>query len=78
MDDAEIMVSGAFKAVLRAKTCFVVAIFNFQLYGGDRWSDSVVPAIFEIGILKIKKIVQIFIFFSWCAHLQVKIKALLT
>ena len=50
--DIKIMVIGALRAILWAKTCFVVAIFNFLILGGNRWSDVVVPAIFEISIPK--------------------------
>jgi hypothetical protein len=50
--DTKIMVIGALIADLWAKTWFLAAILNFQLFGGNRWSDILVPAIFEIGILK--------------------------
>ena len=34
------------------KTCFVAAILNFLILSRNRWSDVVVPAIFEISIPK--------------------------
>ena len=34
------------------KCVFVVAILNFLIFGENRWSDIVVPAIFEISIPK--------------------------
>ena len=50
--DIKIMVIGALRAILWAKTCFVAAILNFLILGRNRWSDVVVPAIFEISISK--------------------------
>ena len=50
--DIKIMVIGALGAILWAKTCFMAAILNFLILGGNRWSDVVVPAIFEISIPK--------------------------
>ena len=44
------MVIGELRAILWAKTCFVAAILNFFILGGNRWNDVVVPAIFEISI----------------------------
>ena len=58
--DIKIMVIGALGAILWAKTCFVVAILNFLILGGNRWSDVVVPAIFEISIPKTKDKVSCF------------------
>jgi len=42
--------------------------FEFYIFGGNRWSDVVVPAIFEISTLK-NALGQIFMLLSRCAHL---------
>ena len=44
--DIKMMVIGEFRAILWPKTCFVAAILNILILGGNRWSDVVVPAIF--------------------------------
>ena len=43
---------GALRGILWTKSCFMAAILNFSIFGGNGWSDVVVPAIFEIGIPK--------------------------
>ena len=50
--DIKIMVIGALRAILWAKTCFVAAILNFLILGWNSWNDVVVPAIVEISIPK--------------------------
>ena len=50
-----------------AKTCFVAAILNCLILGGNRGSDIVVPAIFEISIPK-TSLGQSFMLLSGSAH----------
>ena len=45
--------------------------FGFYIFVGNRWSDVVVPAIFEISTLK-NPLVQIFMLLSRCAHIKQK------
>jgi len=45
--------------------------FGFYIFGGNRWSDVVVPAIFEISTLK-NPLGQIFMLLSRCAHIKQK------
>ena len=47
--------------------CFAAAILNFLIFGGKRWSDIVVPAIFEIGTPK-NPLGQSFMLLSRSAH----------
>ena len=42
--------------------------FEFYIFGGNHWSNVVVPAIFEISTLK-NPLRQIFMLLSRCAHL---------
>jgi len=70
--DIKIMVIGALGAILWAKTCFVAAILNFLILGGNRWSDVVVPAIFEISIPK-TPLGQSFMLLSGSAQLKQKL-----
>jgi len=44
---------------------------NFTYFGGNRWSDVVVPAIFEISTL-INPLGQIVMLLSRCAHIKQK------
>ena len=67
--DTKITVIGTIRIILYAKTCFVAAILNFQIFGGKRWSDIVVPAIFEISILE-NPLVQVFLLLTRSAHLR--------
>ena len=60
---------GVLRVKLLAKTCSVAAILNFQFLSGNRWSDVVVPAIFEISILK-NPLGQSFMLLSRSAHLK--------
>ena len=66
------MVIGALRAILWAKTCFVAAILNFLILGGNRWSDVVVPAILEISIPK-TPLGQSFMLLSGSAQLKQKL-----
>ena len=50
--DIKIIEIGALRAVLWKKSCFMAAILNFSIFGGNGWSDIVVPASFEISIPK--------------------------
>ena len=45
--------------------------FEFYIFGGNHWSDVVVPAIFEISTLK-NPLRQIFMLLSRCAHIKQK------
>ena len=65
--DIKIMVIAELRAILWAKTCFVAAILNFFILGGNRWSDVMVPAIFEISIPK-NPLGQSFMLLSGSAH----------
>ena len=67
--DIKIMVIGELRAILWAKTCFVAAILNVFILGGNRWSDVVVPAIFEISIPK-NRLGQSFMLLSGSAQLK--------
>ena len=67
--DTKIMAIRELTADLWAKTCFMAAILNFQPFGEKHWSDIVVPAIFEIGILQ-NPLVQIFMLLSRSAHFK--------
>ena len=69
--DIKIKVIGALRAILWTKTCFVAAILNFLIFGGNRWSDVVVPAIFEISIPK-NPVGQSFMLLSGSAQLKQK------
>jgi len=70
--DIKIMVIGALRAVLWAKTCFVAAILNFLILSRNRWSDVVVPAIFKISIPKYP-LGQSFMLLSGSAQLKQKL-----
>ena len=67
--DSKIMVIVALRAILWAKTCFVEVILNFKNLGGNRWSDVVVPAIFEVSIPK-TPLGQSFMLLSGSAQLK--------
>ena len=69
--DTQIMHNGVLRYDLWAKTIFPAAILNFQFLGGNRWSDVVVPAIFEISIHKYP-LGQISMLLSGSAHLKQK------
>jgi len=45
--------------------------FEFYIFGGNHWSDVVVPAIFKISTLK-NSLGQIFMLLSRCAHIKQK------
>ena len=38
-------------AILEKKMYFMAAILNFQIFGGKKWSDFVVPGSFEFSIV---------------------------
>ena len=69
--DIKIVEIGALRAVLWTKSCFMAAILNFSIFGGNGWSDVVVPAIFEISIPK-NPLGQIFMLLSGSAQLDQK------
>ena len=66
--DTKIIAIGAEKADLSAKVVFRGGHFEYLIFGGNRWSDDVVPAIFEISVPKNPQ-VQIFMLLSRSAHL---------
>ena len=50
--DIKMIKIGALREISWTKITSVVAIMNFLIFGGNGWSDVVVPAIFEISIPK--------------------------
>jgi len=65
--DTKIAVIGAYKA----DNVISGGHFEFYIFGGNHWSDVVVPAIFEISTLK-NPLGQIFMLLSRCAHIKQK------
>ena len=49
--DTNIIESRTFLAILEKKMYCMAAIFNFQIFGGKKWSDLVVPGSFEFSIV---------------------------
>ena len=54
------------------KMCFAADILSFLIFGENRWSDIVVPAIFEISIPKTPPPGQSFMLLSRSAQLHHK------
>ena len=50
--DTNIIEIGSFLAILETKIYFMAAILNFQLFGGKKWKDFVVPGSFEFSIVQ--------------------------
>ena len=67
--DPKIKTIGVLWIDLSAKTCFRGGHFEFWILGGKRWSDVVVPAIFEISMVKYP-LGQIVMLLSGSAHLK--------
>ena len=65
--DTNIIKIGTFLAILETKMYFMAAILNFQLFGGKKWGDIVVPDSFELSIVQ-SPILQIFMLLSGCAR----------
>ena len=57
---------GSFLATLETKIYFMAAILNFQLFGGEKWKDFVVPGSFEFSIVQ-SPMLQFFMLLSGCA-----------
>ena len=71
--DTKMIKIGALRAILRTKISSVAAILKFSIFGGNGWSDVVVPAIFEISIPK-NPLGQIFMLLSGSAQLGQKMR----
>ena len=54
-------------AIQETKMYFIAAILNFQLFGGKKWKDFVVPGSFEFSIVQ-SPMLQIFMLLCECAH----------
>ena len=65
--DTNIIEIETFLAIPETKMYFTAAILNFQLFGGKKWEDFVVPGSFEFSIVQIP-VLQIFMLLSGCAH----------
>ena len=65
--DTNIIKIETFLAILETKMYFMAAILNFQLFGGKKWSDFVVPGSFEFSIVQ-SPMLQIFMLLSGCAR----------
>ena len=65
--DTNIIEIGTFLAILERKMYFMAAILNFQLFGGKKWRDFVVPDSFEFSIAQ-SPMLQIFMLLSGCAR----------
>ena len=65
--DTNIIEIGTFLAVLERKLYFMAAILNFQLFGGKKWRDSVVPGSFEFSIVQ-SPMLLMFMLLSGCAR----------
>ena len=58
---------GTFLVILERKMYFMAAILNFQLFGGKKWRDFVVPGSFEFSIVQ-SPMLQIVMLLSGCAR----------
>ena len=65
--DTNIIEIGTFLAILERKMYFIAAILNFQLFGGKKWRDFVVPGSFVFSIVQ-SSILQIVMLLSGCAR----------
>ena len=56
-----------FLAIPETRMYFMAAILNFQLFGGKKWRDFMVPGSFEFSIVQ-SPMLQIFMLLSGCAR----------
>ena len=61
--DTNIIEIGTFLTILETKMYFMAAILNFQLFGGKKWRDFMVPGSFEFSIVQ-SPMLQIFMLLS--------------
>ena len=58
---------GTFLAIPETKMYFIAAILNFQLFGGKKWRNFVVPGSFEFSIVQ-STMLKIVMLLSGCAR----------